>query len=48
MNLKDQIADIFLELVRKKSIDKITVKDIMEKCGIQGSHFIIISVIFLI
>ncbi len=39
MNLKDQIADIFLELVRKKSIDKITVKDIVEKCGITRQPF---------
>lgn len=39
MNVKDQIADIFLELVRKKSVDKITVRDIVEKCGITRQSF---------
>ncbi len=39
MNLKDRIADVFLELVKKKSIDKITIKNIVEQCGITRQSF---------
>lgn len=39
MKLKDRIAETFLELVQKKSLDKITVRDIVDKCGVTRQSF---------
>lgn len=36
---KEMIAGAFLELARKKDIDKITVKDLVEKCNISRQSF---------
>lgn len=36
---KRAIISTFLELVNKKSLDKITVKDIVDKCGINRNTF---------
>ena len=36
---KDAISDTFLEILQKKNIDKITVKDISEACGITRQTF---------
>lgn len=37
--MKDAISDAFLALSQRKSIDKITVKDIVEYCGISRQSF---------
>lgn len=37
--MKDLIADAFLALARQKSIDKITVKDLVDHCGISRQTF---------
>lgn len=37
--MKDTISDAFLVLSQRKSIDKITVKDIVEYCGISRQSF---------
>ena len=39
METKKAIADAFMLLMQKKSIDKITVKDITESCGIARQSF---------
>lgn len=39
MNTKRQIADTFLTLIQKKNIDKITIKDIVDSCGITRQSF---------
>ncbi len=36
---KNAIRETFIELLKKKSIDKITVKDIVEECGINRNTF---------
>ena len=38
-NLKEKIAHTFLEMTGKKGIDKITIKDLVEKCGISRQAF---------
>ena len=35
---KDAIKQSFLKLLNKKPIDKITVKEIVEDCGIQNNR----------
>ena len=37
--MKDNIADAFLVMLTKKSIDKITVKDLVESCNISRQSF---------
>ena len=37
--MKENIADAFLAMLAKKSIDKITVKDLVEYCGISRQSF---------
>ena len=39
MNVKNAIAETFWALTNKKHIDKITVKDIVEECGISRQTF---------
>lgn len=39
MDKKRKIANTYLELIKKKSIDKITIKDIVEGCGITRQSF---------
>lgn len=39
MNVKEQIADAFLEMLKKKSFDRITVTDIVKKCSITRQSF---------
>ena len=39
VNVKAMIADAFLKLSREKNIDKITVKDLVEECGISRQTF---------
>lgn len=39
VNLKRVIADAFFSLAQKKNIDKITVKELVEKCGISRQSF---------
>ena len=39
VNVKSMIADTFLQLSREKSVDKITVKDLVERCGISRQTF---------
>ena len=39
MNVKNKIADTFWKLTLTKHIDKITVKDIVEICGISRQTF---------
>jgi len=39
INTKSMIADAFLQLSQKKSLDKITIKDIVEQCGISRQAF---------
>ena len=36
---KKAIADSFLKLLREKPLDKITIKDIVEDCGINRNTF---------
>ena len=36
---KDSIAAAFLDVASKKSIDKVTVKDVVEACGITRQTF---------
>ena len=36
---KKAIVETFLELLKEHSLDKITVKDIVEKCGINRNTF---------
>lgn len=44
---KFAIAFAFKELLLEKSIDKITINDITEKCGINRQTFIIIFMIYM-
>ena len=37
--MKETIADAFIALARKKSIDKITVKDLVDYCDISRQSF---------
>lgn len=37
--VKAKVAEAFLELCRRKSVDKITVKDLVEACGISRQTF---------
>lgn len=37
--MKESIADAFVTLAKKKSIDKITVKDLVDYCGISRQSF---------
>ena len=39
VNVKPMIADAFLKLSMEKNIDKITVKDIVDECGISRQSF---------
>lgn len=39
VNVKGMIADTFMELSKEKSVDKITVKDLVERCGISRQTF---------
>lgn len=39
VNVKPMIADAFLKLSKEKNIDKITVKDIVDECGISRQSF---------
>ena len=39
VDTKHMIADAFLQLSLKKSLDKITIKDIVEQCGISRQAF---------
>ncbi len=39
IDTKSMIADAFLQLSEKKSLDKITIKDIVEQCGISRQAF---------
>ena len=38
-NLKDKIAETFLEMTARKSFDKITIKDLVQECGISRQAF---------
>ena len=38
-NIKNTIADIFWKLTNTKHIDKITVKDVVEECGVSRQTF---------
>lgn len=37
--MKEMISDTFLDLINRKSIDKITVKDLVDACGISRQTF---------
>ena len=39
VNVKRMIADTFLQLSKEKRVDKITVKDLVERCGISRQTF---------
>lgn len=39
VNVKPLIADAFIKLSKEKNIDKITVKDIVDECGISRQSF---------
>ena len=39
VNAKSMIADAFIKLSGEKNIDKITVKDIVDECGISRQSF---------
>ena len=39
VNVKGMISDTFLQISREKSVDKITVKDLVERCGISRQTF---------
>ena len=39
VNMKNIIADTFMKMVRKKGIDKITVKVLIDECGISRQTF---------
>ena len=39
VNMKDTIAEAFLAMTARKSIDKITVKDLVEACHISRQTF---------
>ena len=39
VNVKGMIADTFMQLSREKNVDKITVKDLVERCGISRQTF---------
>lgn len=39
MENKRKIADAYLELLKKKNVDKITIKDIVDKCGLTRQSF---------
>ncbi len=39
VDMKSIIADTYIDLTKKKSVDKITVKDIVETCGISRQTF---------
>jgi len=43
---KKAIKDTFIELLNERPLSQITVKDIVEKCGINRNSFIIIFTIF--
>lgn len=38
-NLKEKIAETFMEMTRIKSFDKITIKDLVQECGISRQAF---------
>lgn len=38
-NLKEKIAGTFMEMTRKKNFDKITIKDLVQECGISRQAF---------
>ena len=39
LDVKAAVADALLELIRRKDADKITVKDLVERCGISRQTF---------
>ena len=39
VNMKNMIAETFLTMTREKNIDKITVRELVEKCGISRQTF---------
>ena len=39
INMKAVIADAFVSLAQRKNVDKITVKDLVEACGISRQTF---------
>ena len=39
VNMKNMIADAFLAMTARKSVDKITVKDLVEACDISRQTF---------
>ena len=39
VNVKPMIADAFIKLSKEKSVDKITVKDLVEECNISRQTF---------
>ena len=39
LDVKAAVADALLELIRRKDADKITVKDLVEVCGISRQTF---------
>ncbi|MFQ9345621.1 MAG: TetR/AcrR family transcriptional regulator [Coprococcus sp.] len=45
---KDAIAKALTDLLQERPIEKITIKDITDRCGINRQTFIIISRIFMI
>ena len=44
---KKAIMDCFLNMLKRKNIDRVTVTDICEECGINRNTFYIISVIYM-
>ena len=38
-NIKKKLADALIELSGRKSLDKITIKDLVEMCGISRQSF---------
>ena len=38
-NVKEKIAETFLAMTARKSFDKITIKDLVQECGISRQAF---------
>ena len=38
-NMKEQFADVLMEMLELKTLDKITIKDIVTKCGVSRQAF---------
>lgn len=39
VSMKEMISDTFLDLINRKSIDKVTIKDLVDACGISRQTF---------